>query len=253
MIPWTLIETVAVPGQTADQTAELKLLQRDSEFSIQIGNEELMNSREHGSEDALAELSIAKIQNLPLQRLLIGGLGMGYTLAAALKHGRSKVSVEVAELLPAVVSWNQGPIGHLAGNPLNDSRVTLTTSDVTRVVKSKQQAYEAILLDIDNGPAALTTSSNRWLYSLNGLKVLFAALVPGGILSIWSAGADPNFTIELEKAGFVVEVKRVKSRGNKGSTHFIWLAQRPLKALARTPRTPVKKVITRKSRIGKKK
>ena len=227
MIPWVLIDSVPLPGHKVD----VRLLQRDTEFSIQVGNEELMNSREHGSEDALAELALAKIQGFPRPRVLIGGLGLGFTLATTLKCTYPEAQVVVAELLPAVVVWNKGPLGHLAGNPLNDPRVVVKETDVTKLVKAEQQAYEAILLDIDNGPTPITLNSNRWLYTLDGIRVLFAALRPGGILGVWSAGPEAEFALDLEKAGFVVEEKRVKSRGNKGANHVIFLAQRPLKPM----------------------
>ena len=227
MIPWVQLDSVPLPGHKVD----VRLLQRDTEYSIQVGNEELMNSREHGSEDALAELALAKIQGFPKPRILIGGLGLGFTLATTLKCTYPEAIVTVAELLPAVVTWNHGPIGHLAGHPLKDPRVVIKETDVTKLVKADQQAYEAILLDIDNGPTPITLNSNRWLYTLDGIRVLFAALVPGGILAVWSAGPEPEFALDLQKAGFVVEEKRVKSRGNKGANHVIWLAMRPKKPL----------------------
>lgn len=229
MIPWILIEKVSLPTPNPGQELELSLLQREREFSIQIGHLELMNSREHGSEDALAELALARMPLSERPQVLIGGLGLGFTLAAALRVGPPQTQIEVAELLPAVVRWNQGPLGHLADHPLRSPRASVIEADVSKLVKARQQAYDAILLDIDNGPSPITLYSNGWLYSPKGLLVLFAALKPGGILGIWSAGPEAGFSRALEKAGFIVEEKRVKSRGTKGSNHVIWLAQRPAK------------------------
>ncbi|MGV3523735.1 MAG: hypothetical protein ACO1RX_05890 [Candidatus Sericytochromatia bacterium] len=227
MIPWTLLDSTPLPGSPH----ELRLYQRDTEFSIQVGHEELMNSRAHGSEEALAELTCSRIQGVLKPSVLVGGLGMGFTLAAALKGLYPEARVVVAELLPAVVRWNQGPLAHLAGSPLSDLRVSVEEKDVAKLIKADQQAYDAILLDIDNGPTALTQTPNTWLYSLNGLKVVFAALRHGGVLGVWSAGPDPEFARNLGKAGFIVEEHRVKSRGSKGSSHVIFLAQRPAKGM----------------------
>lgn len=236
MKPWTLIEAVPLPGEKI----EVRLFQRDTEFSIQSGNEELMNSRAFGSENALAELSCAMIQGVPRPRVLIGGLGLGFTLAAALKCLYAEAEVVVAELLPAVVAWNHGVLGHLAGHPLKDPRVIVKETDVTRLIKAEQQAYDAIMLDIDNGPTPITLKSNAWLYTPQGIAVTFAALKPGGVLAVWSAGPEPEFARQLERGGFQVEEKRVKARGNKGANHVIWLARRPTKPLPRQAQGPAR-------------
>jgi spermidine synthase len=225
MKPWILIETVTLDGEKE----ALHLYQRDTEFSIQLGREELMNSRSHGSEDALGELACNLIQGMVQPRILIGGLGMGFTVASVLKHAPAEAAIQVAELLPAVVQWNHGVLGHLAEHPLNNKRVKIKEIDVTKLIKAEQKVYDAILLDIDNGPTSLVKKSNAWLYSPNGLAVAFAALRPGGVLAVWSAGADANFSRHLEKVGFEVQEKRVKAHGNKGANHVVWLAQRPLK------------------------
>ena len=223
MIPWILLDTVQAPGEGE----HLRLLQRDTEFSIRVGNQELMNSRVYGSEEALAELACTRIARRPAARVLIGGLGMGYTLAAALRALNAGAAIVVAELVPTVVIWNRGPIGHLAGHPLNDTRVQVRELDVGKIMRKEARAYDAILLDVDNGPEGLTRKENDWLYELNGLNAAYAALRPSGVLAVWSAGYDPAFTQRLIKVGFDAEEKRVRARGTSGGArHIIWLATR---------------------------
>lgn len=223
MNPWILIETVAAPN--ADE--QLRLLQRDTEFAIKVGNNELMNSRVFGSEEALAELACARIAGQAKSRVLVGGLGMGYTLAAALRVLPADSEVVVAELIPAVVRWNRGPLGHLAGFPLHDARVCVQETDVAKLLRQKPRTYDAIMLDVDNGPEGLTRKGNDWLYGLDGLGAAYAALRSGGVLAVWSAGSDPHFTRRLVKIGFDTEEKRVRARGAQGGArHVIWLAKR---------------------------
>lgn len=223
MIPWVLLDSAQVP----DNGGELRLYQRDDEFSIRIvGRGELMSSRTHASEDALAELTCARLVDCPAPRLLIGGLGMGFTLAAALQHGGEHMQVVVAELVPAVVAWNKAALGEVAGRPLDDTRVTVFEGDVAQIMKAEQQAYDAILLDVDNGPEGLTHKDNDWLYSINGLSAAYAALRPQGVLAVWSAGPSREFVKRLRKVGFVVEELRVRAHGKKGARHIIWFARR---------------------------
>lgn len=223
MIPWKLLDTAQVPGNGG----ELRLYRRGDEFSIRIADGgELMNSRIHGSEEALAELTCGKIADRSRPRVLIGGLGMGFTLAAALHHLGADAEVVVAELVPAVVVWNRGPLGEHAGHPLEDKRATVCEGDVADILKTRQQAYDAILLDVDNGPDGLTSKNNDWLYTMDGLHASFGALRPEGVLAVWSAGPDREFTKRLRKAGFRVEQVRVRARGKKGARHTIWLAAR---------------------------
>jgi len=223
MTPWTLFDSTRVPGGGG----ELCLYQRGAEFSIRItGRGELMNSRTHGSEDALAELTCARLENSINPRLLIGGLGMGFTLAAALRCLGDQAQVVVAELVPGVVAWNRGILGEPAGRPLRDPRVRLYEKDVARVMKTGVQAYDAILLDVDNGPEGLTRKENDWLYGEDGLNEACAALRPGGVLAVWSAGPDQAFLQRLYKAGFEVEEARVRAHGSKGARHVIWFARR---------------------------
>ena len=222
MIPWKTIDTVPIPGNGA----ELQLSQRGAEFSISIvGEGILMGSRAHGSEDALAQLTCSKIAGRSRPRVLIGGLGMGFTLAAALHHLGADAEVVVAELIPAVVAWNRGPLGEAAGNPLQDKRTTVREGDVAKILKAERRAYDAILLDVDNGPVGMTRKKNSWLYTLDGLTASYAALRPKGLLAIWSAGPDRNFTQRLRKAGFKVNQARVHEHDNKGDLHTIWLAE----------------------------
>ncbi len=222
MIPWKILDTAPIPGNGG----ELQLSQRGSEFSISIvGGGVLMSSRAHGSEDALAELTCSKIAGRSRPRVLIGGLGMGFTLAAALHHLGSNAEVVVAELIPAVVVWNRGPLGEAAGYPLKDERTTVREGDVAKILKGERQAYDAILLDVDNGPAGMTRKKNSWLYTLDGLTASYAALRPKGILAVWSAGPDRDFTQCLRKAGFKVNQARVREHDNKGKLHTIWLAE----------------------------
>ena len=224
MIPWVLLgETrVAADGK------RLSLYQRDSEFSIRLGGGggELMNSRSHGSEEKLAELACARLTKCDEPHVLIGGLGMGFTLAAALRQLGAAARLTVSELVPEVVAWNRGPLGALAGHPLLDPRVQVCEGNVARMIMAQTQAYDAILLDVDNGPEGLTHADNDRLYGCEGLSAAYAALRPGGVLAVWSAGRDPVFAGRLLKAGFEVEEVKVRARGSKGARHMIWLAQR---------------------------
>jgi spermidine synthase len=221
--PWNLLDSAQVPGNGG----ELRLYQRGDEFSIRIaGRGELMNSRAHGSEDALAEHACARLADALKPRLLIGGLGMGFTLAAALRHIGEQAEVVVAELVPAVVTWNRGPLGEHAGHPLRDPRVRVHAGDIVRVLAAGQQAYDAILLDVDNGPEGLTRSENDWLYGEDGLNAAYATLRPQGVLAVWSAGPDQAFLQRLRKVGFEADEVRVRAHGPKGARHIIWFARR---------------------------
>ncbi len=224
MNPWILLDRSPIPGSGG----ELRLYQRGEEFSIAIaGGGELMSSRVHGSEEALAELACTHLAGHPAPRLLIGGLGMGFTLAAALRHLPASADVLVAELLPAVVEWNRGVLGTLAGHPLDDERARVQVGDVGQLLRAHRRAFDAILLDVDNGPEGLTRRENDWLYSMTGLETAFDALQPGGVLTVWSAGGDPVFTERLRQAGFEVEAQRVRAFGpGKGARHTIWIARR---------------------------
>jgi len=223
MIPWEFLESAAVPGGGG----ELGLYRRGGEFSIRVASRELMNSRLHASEEALAELACARVAARPRPQVLIGGLGMGYTLAAALCRLGPEAAVVVAELVPAVVVWNRGPLAPLAGHPLQDDRVSVREVDVAQILLAEPQAYDAILLDVDNGPEGLARKDNDWLYARPGLTAAFAALRPAGVLAVWSAGPHRVFAQRLRRAGFVVDEICVPARGSRGGRrHTIWLAGR---------------------------
>lgn len=221
MIPWVLLDTAKLP----DGSGELRLKQRGAEFSIMLGANELMNSRLSGSEEALARLAHERLGNRPKPRILIGGLGMGFTLRAALAAWGADARVEVAELMPAVVAWARGPMAAVFGGSLDDCRVTITVADVAAVIQAAPAAYDAILLDVDNGPEGLTVAANDALYDEVGLGRSRAALRPGGILAVWSQGPDRRFTQRLRRAGFAVEEVSVRAnKGRSGARHVIWLA-----------------------------
>lgn len=224
MIPWEEIDRAKVPGQDN----ELILRRRGREFSIRTAGTELMNSRIHGSEEALAGLAMDRVRQKTGLRILVGGLGMGYTLAETLKLSQPDTRILVAELIPAVISWNRDHFGHLAGTPLSDSRVSIRVSDVAAVIKKEKAIWDMILLDVDNGPAGLTQKSNKALYTGAGLKTSFAALTPGGVLGVWSAGDDPAFTRSLTRYGFRTKAITVRATASgKGSKHTIWIAVKP--------------------------
>ena len=221
MIPWKEIDRVKVPGQDGD----IALLKRGEEFSIRTAGAELMNSRIHGSEELLAEFTCSRIKTKSNVQILVGGLGMGYTLAAALDKSAPDTDITVAELIPAVVKWNIEHLGHLAGKPMDDPRVSAIQKDVVDIIRSKKQRWDAILLDVDNGPEGLSRKENNRLYSQSGIKMSYQALCPGGILAIWSSSEDYAFTHRLKKCGFQVQIKNVRARkSGKGSRHTIWLA-----------------------------
>jgi len=224
VIPCEEIERAKVSGHEGEVT----LLKRGTEFSIRTAGKELMNSSLHGSEDALAELACSRIKRKSGMRILIGGLGMGYTLAAALEQSEPDTLITVSELIPAVVRWNREYIGHLAGMPLDDLRVSVVEEDVAETIRKRKSAWDAILLDVDNGPDGLTRQANDRLYGRSGLKTSFSALRPGGILAVWSCGADEAFTRRMNQCGFQTETIIVRARkSGKGGRHTIWLAGRP--------------------------
>ena len=221
MIPWVKIDTARIPGTDG----ELRLMQRGTEFSIMLGTNELMNSRLSGSEAALATLAAKKIEKVAKPHVLIGGLGMGFTLRAALTVLGPDAKIVVAELVPAVVAWARGPMAEIFGDSLNDPRVSILETDVTEVIRSKPRAFDAILLDVDNGPEGLTRKANDALYNSAGLNAAHAALRPGGVLAVWSSGPNPPFAKRLRGAGFDVNEVAVRATGRGGGArHVIWIA-----------------------------
>lgn len=205
---------------------ELRLMRRGTEFSIMLGSNELMNSRLSGSEEALATLACARLPDVARPKLLIGGLGMGFTLRAALAVLPPGAEIIVVELVPAVIAWARGPMAPVFAGNLEDPRVAIRQDDVGRAIRDGS-AFDAILLDVDNGPEGLTREGNDALYSLKGLAAAHAALKPGGILAVWSSAPDTAFTQRLRKTGFETdEVKVRANRGRSGARHVIWLARR---------------------------
>ena len=223
MIPWEKIDTARIPGAEG----ELRLMRRGIEFSIMLGTNELMNSRLSGSEAALATLAAKKIEKVAKPVVLIGGLGMGFTLRAALAVLGSKAQIVVAELVPAVVAWARGPMAGIFGDSLTDPRVSIRETDVTEIIRSHRGTFDTVLLDVDNGPEGLTRKANDGLYSSVGLQAAHAALRPGGVLAVWSSGPNPAFTKRLRSAGFDVNEINVRATGRGGGArHVIWIANR---------------------------
>jgi spermidine synthase len=229
VIPRLLLDTAAVPGG-----GELKLFRRGDEFSIMLGATELMNSRKSGSEEALATLACAALAGRTAPRMLIGGLGMGFTLRAALTALPAGAAVTVAELVPAVVAWARGPMAHLQQGSLDDPRVTVREGDVAPLIADAPTAWDAILLDVDNGPGGITAKSNDGLYGPAGLLAARRALRPAGVLAVWSSAPDAAFTARLRRAGFGVEEHIVRGgKSGKGPRHVIWIAAAPGQGLQR--------------------
>ncbi|HEY0270367.1 MAG TPA: spermidine synthase [Sphingomonas sp.] len=222
MTPRELIGTAQVPGGQ-----ELRLFRRGGDFMIVLDRNELMSSRMSGSEEALAVLTCERLGPRPAAHILIGGYGMGFTLRAALAALGPDARVTVAELVPEIIAWARGPMaGHAAGC-LDDPRVDLVLGDVAACIASARSAYDAILLDVDNGPDGLTRAENDGLYSEAGLARARAALAPAGVLAIWSAAPDEVFARRLGKAGFQTEEVAVRARANgKGPRHMIWFARK---------------------------
>jgi spermidine synthase len=221
MIPWLQIDTARVPG--AD--IELRLMRRGEEFSMMLGQNELMNSRLSGSEEALATLTCKKIEAVKRPHLLVGGLGMGFTLRAALAVLGCDARITVAELVPAVIAWARGPMAELFGDSLTDPRASIREADVVDVIKTSPSAFDAILLDVDNGPEALIRKANDALYDRNGLDAIRRALRPGGMLAVWSSGPNIAFTKRLRAADFDVNEVGVRATTKRsGAHHLIWFA-----------------------------
>jgi spermidine synthase len=217
---WKFLESAAVPDGS-----ELRLYQRGDHFMIRAAGTELMASQDYASEEALASLACQQVGEQRYVRFLIGGLGMGYTLASALRQLRSDAEVVVAELVPDVVRWNREHFGHLASYPLEDERVCLHQGDVAQLLRGARNEYDAILLDVDNGPEGLTRVKNDWLYGTAGLRNARLALRENGVLAVWSAAHDDGFSARLRRAGFEIEVCRARRHeGRQRSPHVIWLA-----------------------------
>jgi spermidine synthase len=219
VIPWVQLDSAKIPDG-----GELRLKRRGAEFSIMLGTNELMNSRLSRSEEALAKLSCDRIRGRRDPHILIGGLGMGFTLRAALAELGDDARVTVAELAPAVIAWARGPMAEIFGGSLDDPRVAISEADVGGLIRSGAARYDAILLDVDNGPEGLSRKANDALYDRAGLSAARTALRPGGLLAVWSSGPDAGFTRRLRDAGFSVEEIRTRANGRRGARHVIWIA-----------------------------
>ncbi|WP_257386051.1 hypothetical protein [Tahibacter caeni] len=216
-----LLATAPIPGGGA-----LRLFRDGEHYVIKLDDgTDLMSTRQHGSEEALAELACARIAARAQARVLVGGLGLGYTLGAALRHVRDDAEVAVAELVPGVIEWNRDLLGDFAGQPLRDARTRVHAGDVAALLRTRQ-AWDAILLDVDNGPDGLTRDGNSRLYDAAGLRDAHASLRPQGVLAVWSAYPAPTFTQRLKHAGFAAEEMPVRALGKRGMRHRIWLATR---------------------------
>lgn len=214
-------------GQVSLPTGETLTLHRcNDDFSVKVDDVVLMHSASHHSEEQLAALGCAHLAGQPGARVLVGGLGMGFTLRAALDVLRPDARVEVAELLPQVIEWNRGPLGHLAGHPLDDPRTQVRTQDVRAMLAEANEAYDAVLLDVDNGPFAFTSATNDALYSDAGVRTIARALSRSGVLALWSAWEDGSFTHRLRQNGFHSRKKRVPARPGGNSIHVLWIATR---------------------------
>lgn len=218
---WSQLGEAPIPG-----TGQSLTLHRDKDdFYIRIsGGGELMSSRRHGSEDALGRLPCKQLRQPDTARVLVGGLGMGFTLAAALKEVGPEAEVTVAELIPEVVEWNRGPLGDCSGRPLDDRRTQVYTGDVAQLMAARRGYFDVIALDVDNGPEGLTKRHNDRLYTMQGITTAQKALKPTGTLAYWSAGQDRPFQERLRRCGFLVEEVVAHAHGKKGARHFIWLA-----------------------------
>lgn len=226
MLPHELLGTATVPGHRG----ELRLYRHDGDYTLRIDRHELMSSRVFGSEEVLAEAALQKQKQRPnpAPRILLGGLGMGFTLARTLALVPDAAEVVVAELVPEVVRWNEQWLGDLTGRPLADARVRVEVGDVAAVLRAPGAGFDAILLDVDNGPEGLTAAANDGLYAASGLRTAKAALRPEGVLAVWSSAPDRAFSMRLRQAGFAVEEVRVRARRTRGPVRTIWVAQLPV-------------------------
>ena len=221
MIARELLASAQVPGG-----GEMRLFRHDRDFMIVLGGNELMSSRMSGSEVALAEQTLARLGPRKRTRMLVGGYGMGFTLRAALAKLDADAEVIVAELMPEIIDWARGPMAELAAGCLDDRRVVLVIGDVVDQIAGAPDCYDAILLDVDNGPDGLTREDNNELYTKRGLRAARAALRPGGVLAIWSAAKDDAFAARLRRNGFTVDEVTVRARSNgKGPKHVIWFCR----------------------------
>jgi len=217
---WTAVDQALTPdGKT------ISLHEHDGSYTIRVDGVALMSTRQHASEEKLAQLACAHLKGAPRARVLIGGLGFGFTLRAALAELAADSAVVVVEMLAAVIAWNRNPAYPLAADVLSDPRVTLQQQDVADVIRAGRGGFDSIILDVDNGPVALSADGNARLYGQGGLKLIRAALRPEGAVAFWSAAPDPAFEALLTRAGFQVEVQGCRSHGNSGRRHTLFLGR----------------------------
>jgi len=250
MIPWQTIDRAPIPSG-----GELTLVRRGAEFAIRVDGAELMASRAHASEEHMAKLAAERLVGVSKPRVLIGGLGLGYTLRAALDAFPRSAKIVVAELVPQVVTWMRGPLAHLAGHPLDDPRTVIEVADAAVVLRESPGVFHALLIDIDNSPTTLAREANSSLYSTQGMAAARAALAPGGVLIVWSAGPDARFAERMRRAGFRVEVTRASAHGEgRGRGHTLFIGETsgatPSARPARGARENVKSVSAAPPRKG---
>lgn len=221
MKPWETLGTAAAPDGTV-----ITLARRDTEYVLLANGQLLMTNRMHASERQLADVACDVIAGRPAPVVLVGGLGMGYTIRAALDRLPPEAAIVVAELVPSVVEWNEGVLGPLADHPLRDARVTVDPRDIADILRESRERFDAILLDVDNGADPFASTTNRRLYGPSGLSAMRAALRPDGVLTVWSAGPDKRFVRQLRTAGFQVETRHVRARpGGRGPRHVVFIAR----------------------------
>jgi spermidine synthase len=221
MKKWTLLDSALMPDGKV-----ISLHEHDGDYTVRVDAAELMSTRRHASEEKLAELACAHLTAIPDARVLIGGLGFGFTLKAALATLRADATVVMTEILADIVTWNRNPSYPLAADALADPRVTILQKDVAEVIRESRCAFDSIILDVDNGPAALSTEGNRRLYDLNGLSQAHTALRPAGCAAFWSAAPDPAFARLMARAGFEVDVQRCRAHAGSGSRHTLFIGRK---------------------------
>ncbi len=220
MKKWTTVDTAPMPdGKT------ISLHEHDGTYCIRVDGAALMSTRRHASEEKIAELACAHAAHIRGARVLVGGLGFGFTLKAALSALAADATVVAVEILAAVVAWNRNPSFHLAADAMADPRTIVLQKDVGKVIRESRGSFDSIILDVDNGPAALSTGRNQGLYEASGLQMARAALRPGGCVAFWSASADPGFAELMAREGFEVEVRRCRPHANSGGWHTIFLGR----------------------------
>jgi spermidine synthase len=217
---WTLVDRATTPDGTA-----ISLHEHDGEYAIRAGGAELMSTRRHASEERIAQLACAHLRAIRGARVLVGGLGFGFTLKAALSAVAADATVVVAEILAAVIAWNRNLPLHPAGDALTDGRVVVLQQDVGEVIRDAHGSFDSIIIDVDNGPAALSMAGNHRLYSYEGLQLTYAALRPGGRAAFWSAAPDRAFERLLARAGFAVKAHRSRAHSNSGAWRTLFVAQ----------------------------